>query len=299
MNVNNTAARMPDWRNDLVDYPSESHFQDVFGYRMHYVEQGSGPPVLMVHGNPTWSFYYRNIVKALSGSYRAIAMDHIGCGLSEKPDDVPYTLDMRIKHLTEFVRALDLRDIRLLVHDWGGAIGLGAALEDLDRYRQFVIFNTSAFPPPFFPFRIRVCQIPLIGKIALQRFNLFATSAIKMATEQPGGLPDDVRRGLLAPYDNWANRRAIYEFVSDIPTRPAQPTWQRLVAIENGLKNLKDHPVKLVWGMKDWCFRPECLRKFQELLPHAQVCELEQAGHYVIEDESNTVIEEVKSFLAG
>lgn len=292
-----TIPPLPEWRNDLVNYPTESHFVDVGGYQMHYVDEGMGPPVLMVHGNPTWSFYYRHLVNALSGHHRAIAIDHIGCGLSEKPAELPYTLDLRIEHLVNFVRQLDLRDISLLVHDWGGAIGLGAALEDLDRYRNFVIFNTGAFPPPFFPKRIRVCQTPLLGKIALQHFNLFAKSAIKMATGQSGGLPKEVSDGLLAPYDTWANRRAIYEFVTDIPTRPSQRTWQRLEEIEAGLARLKSHPVKLVWGMKDWCFRPECLRKFQELIPHATVCELQNAGHYIVEDERETVIEEVMSFL--
>ena len=96
---------------------------------MHYIDEGKGRPILMVHGNPTWSFYYRNLVHAVSDGYRGIAMDHIGCGLSEKPAEQPYTLDLRISHLTDFVRKLDLRDITLLVHDWGGAIGLGAALE--------------------------------------------------------------------------------------------------------------------------------------------------------------------------
>jgi len=267
---------------------------------MHYIEQGQGRPVLMVHGNPTWSFYYRSLVNSLSretGGNRCIAMDHIGCGLSDKPDDLPYTLDLRIQHLVEMVRQLDLRDICLLVHDWGGAIGLGAALEDLDRYSRFVVFNTGAFPPPFFPLRIRICRTPILGKIALQQFNLFARSAIKMATELPHGLDQKVADGLLAPYNSWSNRRAIYEFVTDIPTRPSQPTWQRLKQIEEGLPRLHNLPVKLIWGMKDWCFRPECLRKFQQILPHAETVEYTDAGHYVVEDKSAEVIEEVRRFL--
>ena len=266
---------------------------------MHYIDEGKGRPILMVHGNPTWSFYYRNLVHAVSDGYRGIAMDHIGCGLSEKPAEQPYTLDLRISHLTDFVRKLDLRDITLLVHDWGGAIGLGAALEDLDRYRNFVIFNTAAFPPPFFPWRIRVCRTPIVGKIALQRFNMFAQSAIYMATEQKGGLKRDVASGMLAPYDSWGNRRAIYEFVTDIPTMRSQATWQRLKKIEAGLSRLKDHPVKLIWGMKDWCFRPECLYRFQKLLPHAETTEHVDAGHYVVEDEGDKIVEELMPFLVG
>ena len=266
--------------------------------QMHYLDEGEGRPLLMVHGNPTWSFYYRNLVQAFCGQYRCIAVDHIGCGLSEKSAVAEYTLDRRIDQLSNLVSQLDLNNITLLVHDWGGAIGLGAALKDLHRYHRFVIFNTGAFPPPFFPWRIRVCRTPGVGRVALQGFNLFAKAAIYQATEQRGGLSREVKDGLLAPYDNWANRRAIYEFVRDIPTRSHQATWQTLASIETGLAQLKDHPVKLIWGMKDWCFRPECLRKFQALLPHAKVCELAEAGHYVIEDQTARVIDEVRSFLA-
>ncbi len=266
---------------------------------MHYLDEGDrgARPVLMVHGNPTWSYYYRHLLAALSDSCRAIAVDHVGCGLSEKPRDLPYTLDLRIGHLSQFVRKLDLQDIHLVVHDWGGAIGLGAALLEPDRYRSFTILNTGAFPPPFFPWRIRVCRTPLLGRIAVQGFNGFARAATVMATTQPGGLPADVRRAMLAPYDSWPHRRAIYEFVTDIPTRARQPTMQRLAAIESGLSQLSDRPVQLLWGMRDWCFRPECLQRFQRLLPQALTCEFAGAGHYVLEDARQAVIREVREFL--
>ena len=294
-----TPIPLPDWRNELADYPETSHFASVGGFQMHYLDEGSGSPVLMVHGNPTWSFYYRHLVNALAADHRALAIDHIGCGLSEKPLDQSYTLDLRIQHLCEFVQQLDLQDITLLVHDWGGAIGLGAALEDLSRYRQFVLFNTGAFPPPFFPWRIRVCRIPLLGRVGVQGLNLFARAATTMATEQRGGLPTDVARGLLAPYDSWDHRRAIYEFVTDIPVRTSQPTWQRLQQIESGLARLRDCPVRLLWGMRDWCFRPECLHQLQERLTHAETREFEHAGHYVVEDAREEVIAEVQRLLAG
>ncbi len=272
---------------------------------MHYVDVGDqqAAPVLMVHGNPTWSWYYRHLVQALARDQagqparRAIAIDHIGCGLSDKPRDLPYSLDLRIDHLASLVQQLDLRDIHLVVHDWGGAIGLGAALTDLSRYRSFTLLNTGAFPPPFFPWRIRVCRTPGLGRIAVQGFNGFARAANVMATAQRGGLPPEVRRGLLAPYDNWHHRRAIYEFVTDIPTRTGQPTMQRLVEIESGLSRLKNHPVQLLWGMQDWCFRPACLRRFEALLPHARTHEYPGAGHYVLEDARAEVIRDVQEFL--
>ena len=296
-------CRLPEWRNSLADYPANSHFLEVDGCAMHFLDEGprDGKPVLMVHGNPTWSWYWRHLVAGLSDSYRAIAVDHVGCGLSDKPVDLPYTLDVRIRHLNQLVQSLDLHDITLVAHDWGGSIGLGAALEDLDRYRQFVLLNTAAFPPPFFPLRIRVCRTPVLGKIALQGLNLFARAALTMATGRPGGLPADLAAALLAPYDTWNNRRAIYEFVADIPTRPEQPTMQRLKEIEQGLSRISDRqmPVLLLWGMRDWCFRPECLRIFQQHWPHAITKEFSDCGHYVMEDAREEIVGEVRQFLGG
>jgi haloalkane dehalogenase len=284
----------------LPDYPATSHFATVDGFQLHYIDEGShdAEPVLMVHGNPTWSFYWRLLVKRLAPTHRAIAIDHIGCGLSDKPAAVPYTLDSRIAHLVEFVRQQDLRRVTLVVHDWGGAIGLGAALQDLQRYRRFVVLNTAAFPPPLFPLRIRICRTPLLGRVALQGMNLFARAAVTMATERRGGLPAEVARGMLAPYDNWQNRRAIYEFVRDIPTRADQPTMQRLVNIEKGLPQIDDGQVLLLWGMRDWCFRPTCLKRFQKIWPTARVVEYPEAGHYVMEDAGESVVSEIQQFLA-
>lgn len=293
------ALSLPAWRSTLSDYPAESHFVNVDGLQMHYVDEGdrSAPVVLMVHGNPTWSWYWRHLITGVTPMRRAIAVDHIGCGLSEKPPRT-LTLDDRIAHLRQLVTALDLSRITLVVHDWGGAIGLGAALADLDRYEKFVLLNTAAFPPPFFPWRIRACRMPVFGKLAVQGGNVFARAAVRMATTQSGGLPAAVAEGLLRPYDRWDHRRAIYDFVADIPTRPAQPTMQRLMAIEQSLPRLQqsNRPVLLLWGMRDWCFRPECLRRFQQILPHAETREYAAAGHYVMEDAREEIVQEIRTF---
>ena len=255
---------------------------------MHYIDEGDrdAPPVLMVHGNPTWSFYYRNLVSGLSENYRTIAVDHIGCGLSDKPKDFGYRLSDHIDNLCSLVESLDLQNVTLVAHDWGGAIGLGALQTLRDRFSKIVLFNTAAFPPPFIPFRIRVCRWPIFGKLGLQGMNLFAKAAIGMATERPEGLPKDVAEGLLAPYDSWSNRIATYQFVKDIPLSQSHPTWETLEAIENGLAELATMPIHLIWGMKDWCFRPECLDRFLQYWHHAKVTRFENGGHYIVEDLS-------------
>lgn len=282
------------WR---TEYPFQDHFLNMDGLRYHYVDEGAGPPLVMVHGNPTWSFYWRKLVIALRGQYRVIAVDHIGCGLSDKPQDYPYTLARHTSNLARLVERLDLRGATLLAHDWGGAIGLGAAVQQADRFARFVLFNTGAFPPPYVPFRIRICRTPVLGRIALRGLNLFARAAVTMATVRRGGLSAEAAAGLLAPYDSWRNRVAIWRFVRDIPLTRRHPTYQTLVDLEASLSSFVARPVQLIWGLQDWCFTTECLDRFITLFPQAEVHRLDNAGHYVVEDASERIIPLVEDFL--
>lgn len=265
--------------------------------RYHYVDEGQGKPLLMVHGNPTWSFYWHGLIHELYGDYRCVAVDHLGCGLSDKPQSYPYRLDNHIGNLVQLLDALDLQDVTLLVHDWGGAIGLGAALQRPDRFSRLVIFNTGAFPPPYVPFRIAACRWPLFGALAIRGFNAFARAALTMAVEDRKSLSSQVRAGLIAPYDNWKNRIATHRFVQDIPRGQADPTWQRLEAIEAGLSQFADLPISMVWGMKDWCFRPECLERFERVWPNAESHRLADVGHYVVLEAQQQVNSLVREFL--
>ncbi len=287
-------ATPDDWR-EL--YPFASQFIDLSGVRLHYLDEGRGLPLLMVHGNPTWSFYWRNLVRRFRDRYRCVVPDHVGCGLSDKPEDYSYTLDQRIEDLLALIEGLDLQRITLLVHDWGGAIGLGAALRCPKRFERFVLFNTGAFPPPRIPWRILACRLPWLGTWAIRRWNLFARAALTMAMERPSRLTPAIQAGLLAPYDSWAHRVAVDHFVKDIPITRSHPTWLTLQRIEAGLPFLQPRPVRLIWGMRDWCFTSVCLERLQRLLPQAQACPLPQAGHYVIEDAVDDVLRLVEEFL--
>jgi haloalkane dehalogenase len=267
------------------------------GLRYHYLDEGQGPTLLMLHGNPTWSFYWRNLVLAFRDRYRAIVPDHIGCGLSDKPQNYPYCLEQHINNVVRLIEHLDLSQVTLMLHDWGGAIGLGTALKVPDRVARFVLFNTGAFPPPFIPLRIRLCRTPVVGRWAVRGLNLFARAALTMAVEKSDRMTPAVRSGLLAPYDSWANRVAIDRFVADIPMTRRHPTWSTLAEIEEGLPSLADRPIEIIWGMRDWCFRPSCLDRFQVLFPEADVHRLVDAGHYVIEDAHERIIPLVTDFL--
>lgn len=282
------------WR-DL--YPFSSNYLAMGGHRLHYVDEGEGAPLVFVHGNPTWSFYWRNLIQAFRGERRCVAIDHLGCGLSDKPQDYPYTLARRIDDLVALVEHLGLTGATLLAHDWGGAIGLGAVQRLPERFDRIVLFNTGAFPPPFVPWRIAACRTPLLGTLAVRGLNAFARAAITMAVEKPERMTADVRDGLLAPYDSWANRVAVDRFVRDIPFTRSHPTWQTLDKIEQGLAALSSKPIQLIWGMRDWCFRPECLERFVGHWPQAEVHRMADCGHYVVEDAHERIVPLVGAFL--
>jgi len=282
------------WR-DL--YPFESHFMHVGGHRLHYVDEGAGEPLLFVHGNPTWSFYWRNLILGLRDRYRCVAVDHIGCGLSDKPQQYEYTLQRRIDDLVEVVERLDLRRATLVAHDWGGSVGLGTVQQLKERFGRIVLFNTGAFPPPFVPWRIAACRIPMFGTLAVRGMNAFARAALSMAVEKHERMTADVQAGLIAPYDSWQSRVAIDAFVKDIPFSARQPTWKTLERIETGLASLGTMPIQLIWGMRDWCFRPECLERFIRHWPEAEVHRFEDCGHYVVEDAPERIVPLMRDFL--
>ncbi|NIQ03820.1 MAG: alpha/beta fold hydrolase, partial [Nitrospinaceae bacterium] len=167
-------------------YPFESRFFEPGGHRMHYLDEGEGEPLLMLHGNPTWSFYYRNLIKGLKSQFRCVVPDHMGCGLSDKPQDYPYTLSQHIDNLESLVEHLKLDRLTLVMHDWGGAIGMGFAVRYPEMIKRLVIFNTAAFIADRIPFSINLCRQSTLGPLAILRFNLFAKLATSWASKVPG-----------------------------------------------------------------------------------------------------------------
>ncbi|MCA9048767.1 MAG: alpha/beta fold hydrolase, partial [Planctomycetaceae bacterium] len=278
-----------------AEYPFESHWAEVSGQVLHFVDEGSGPVLLMVHGNPTWSFAWRHLVAEFRSQFRVIAVDHLGCGFSSRPQADVYTLAGHIDRLSKLVALLDLQNVTLIAHDWGGAIGMGCAASQPERFRQFVLMNTAAFRNRRIPLRIAVCRIPVLGTLALRGLNLFSLAALKMAVEKP--LSPAARRGLLAPYTSWARRIAVREFVRDIPMAQDHRSYNTLLEVEESLEQFRHFPVLLIWGMKDWCFTPEFLHEFQTRFPAAEIHEISDAGHYVFEDAGAEVGDRLRLFL--
>ena len=295
-----------DWR---PLYPSNaSQFWQIGSLRYHYLDSAlldpnpasvdDKPVVLCVHGNPTWSFYYREVLHRLARTHRVIAVDHIGCGLSDKParKDYPYTLAARRDNLVGLMDHLRLRNITLLAHDWGGAIGLAAAIQRVPLMAGIVLLNTAAFPPPYMPKRIGILRTPILGSFAIRAFNAFAGPAVTMAMSRTK-LSPEVASGLLFPYRSWRDRVAVDSFVKDIPMSPSHPTYAVLEQLERDLAKLSHLPKHLIWGMKDWCFRPECLDRFIKHWPDAEVTRLNDVGHYVIEDDPESTLRVLQAFV--
>ncbi|NCN41793.1 alpha/beta fold hydrolase [bacterium] len=276
-------------------YPFKSHYKNVNGHRMHYVDEGSGPVIIMVHGNPSWSIYWRKLVEELKSKYRVIAIDHIGCGLSDKPSDYNFTLEQRIEDAWNLVEQLELKQYSLFVHDWGGAIGMGLAEKAPANVQSLVVFNSAAFFSSNIPKRIAMCRWPVFGKLAIQGFNAFAGAAVHMATHK--GFSKELRKAYVAPYNSFKNRRATFEFVQDIPMEAGHPTRPTLNKVEEGLSQFIDHPMLIIWGEKDWCFDISFLKTWKSKFPKATVLPLRDSGHYVVEDGFDDYIGSLKQFL--
>ena len=281
----------------IDDFPFQSRYLDISGNKLHYVDEGEGPPVVLLHGNPTWSYHYRHLIRTLAEHFRVIAFDHMGCGLSDKPSRYSYTLDRHIENLTIVVDYLNLPTLSLVVHDWGGAIGFGFATRFTDRVEAAVVLNTAAFRSTRIPFRIRVCRWPLIGPLIVRGLNGFARPAAFMAVKKP--LSKAVVRSYLHPYDSWKNRIGVNGFVQDIPLHDRHVSYQTLRSIEKRLPELRQRnmPMMILWGGRDFCFNDHFYREWQRRFPEASCHYLENCGHYVLEDGHGIVEPLIEQFF--
>mgnify|MGYP000656044091 CR=1 FL=1 len=283
--------------NLLFEYSFASKYLQLSQGRLHYLDEGAGPAVVMVHGNPTWSYYYRNLVKTLSSRFRVIVPDHLGCGLSDKPLDFDYTLENHIDNLLLLLNHLEIERTSMVVHDWGGPVGLGAAADEGVELEKLVILNTAAFRSTRIPFRIRICRWPLIGKFLVQGLNGFAGAAVFMAVEKK--MAKEVAKGYLSPYDSWNHRLAVYEFVKDIPMNPAHRSYSTLVQIEKSLETIKNRrvPAAIFWGGKDFCFNDYFYEQWKDRMPEAEFHYFKDWGHYVLEDGKGRIETLIDQFL--
>ncbi|HWU70877.1 MAG TPA: alpha/beta fold hydrolase [Pseudoxanthomonas sp.] len=285
-------------------YPFQSQrFEVRPGLSMSYLDEGprDGEVVVMLHGNPSWSYYWRNLVSGLSDRYRCIVPDHIGMGLSDKPDDsrYDYTLQSRVDDVAALLEHLGITGpVTLAVHDWGGMIGFGWALSHAAQVKRLVITNTGAFPLPAtkkMPWQIALGRDWKLGAFAIRAFNAFSGGASYLGVEKK--MPADVRRAYVAPYDSWANRISTVRFMQDIPLAPGDKAWPLVEAAGKRLHEFADRPAFLGWGLKDFVFDRHFLDGFRAALPNAEVQAFDDAGHYVLEDKADVLVPAIRRFL--
>jgi haloalkane dehalogenase len=283
-------------------YPFEGKYLPLHGgVRLHYLDEGRGEAVVMLHGNPTWSFYYRRLVAELRGSYRCIAPDHIGCGLSDKPGDdhYAYTLRRRVDDLEALLDHLRLdAGLTLVLHDWGGMIGMAYAHRHPERISRLVVLNTAAFRMPAgqrLPRSLWLCRNTPAGPLLVRGLNAFCRGAAHFCTRRP--LPPAVRAAYLAPYDSWRHRIAILRFVQDIPLSPGDPAYGLVAEVEAGLYGFTDVPMLICWGLRDFVFDQPFLDEWRRRFPAAEVRTFPEAGHYVLEDAGEEIGPLVSDFL--
>ena len=284
------------------DYPfTPKSFVHANGLTQSYLDEGEGDPVVMLHGNPSWSYYWRHLVLGLRDDYRCIVPDHIGMGLSDKPADPAYgyTLRNRVQDLDRLLDHAGVGDnVTLAVHDWGGMIGFGWALKHASRVKRLVILNTGAFPLPAakpLPWQLNLGRNWRLGEWLIRGANAFAAGAAKDGVVTP--LDPAVKDALLAPYDSWANRIATVRFVQDIPLQAGDRAWDLVEDSGRRLAEFANRPVFIGWGLKDFVFDHHFLKGFEDALPRAEKQIYEDAGHYVLEDKHKVLVPRIRDFL--
>jgi cis-3-alkyl-4-acyloxetan-2-one decarboxylase len=283
-------------------YPFTSNYLDLDGLKYHYLDEGTGPTVVMLHGNPSWSFYYRNLVKELSNRFRCIVPDHIGCGLSDKPGDdrYDYTLPRRVADLEQLLDNLQLNEkITLVVHDWGGMIGMAYAVRHPERISRLVILNTGAFPLPKakpFPLGLRICRDTWLGTLLVRGFNAFSRGAARVGCKE-NPMSAELRGLYELPYDSWQNRIATLRFVQDIPLVPGDRNYDLISNVANGIDQFADLPILICWGEKDFVFDRHFLAEWKRRFPAAELHSYPEAGHYILEDRQDEVVPLISEFM--
>ena len=283
-------------------YPFRSNWLRRDGMVLHYLDEGSGEPLVLVHGNPTWSLFFRALIPVLAPRYRLVAPDHLGCGLSSRPRarEFDYSAEAHVDNLEDLLDHLGLEaNVTLVLHDWGGVIGMACACRRPERISRIVLLNTAAFLMPAgkrLPWPLRFIKTtPFLPELLVLGLNAFSLGATHMATSQ--GMPKDVRRAYTAPYNSWHNRIATLRFVRDIPVTPRDSSYGLVSRLGRQLSAFHETPMLICWGERDFVFDRTILEEWRRRFPAAAVHTFPDAGHYLLEDAPEPVIDRITGFL--
>ena len=288
-------------------WPYQPHWFDSADGRMHYVDEGprDGRPIVMVHGNPTWGYLYRRFIEAVTqAGYRAIVLDHLGFGRSEKPDEPRlYRIPNHCDRCEALLESLDLQDATIIVQDWGGPIGLTWAARHPGQVRSLVVLNTFAHRPPGkvpLPLPLKLFRTPMIGEVMVKGLHAFVKLFLfKDGLVYPNRLGVKEKQAYLAPHPNWSSRTAILVFPREIPAGPSGRVSDFIAGVHDQLVAAFVHkPIFIAWPMQDPAFGPEILNDlWLKDFPNAEVMRIEDAGHYIQEDAYEKVIPHLLKFL--
>ncbi|NJK79397.1 MAG: alpha/beta fold hydrolase [Chloroflexaceae bacterium] len=282
---------------DRTEYPFAPHFFDVPEGRLHYVDEGQGQPIVMVHGTPSWSFLYRHLIKGLAADYRCIAPDNLGFGLSDKPPRYSYRPSELAQHLHMLINQLDLHDIVLMVHDFGGPIGLSYALAHPERVRALVIFNSWLWSLKHIP-AIRVGSALLsspVGRWLNRVTNFDPRVIIPSATADKSKLTPLVRRHYAQPFPRPQDRNAPVALARELV---ASGDWYESLGAQR--ERIRHLPTLIVWGMADPLLTSSLfLERWKQDFRHAEFVLLSNTGHFVPEERRAELVPIVRTFLQG
>ncbi len=288
------AVQYPAWL-DRTLYPFRTRTFDTPDGRMSYVDEGDGPPVVLVHGTPTWSFLYRSLITALRPRHRVIAIDHLGFGLSDKSPDAPYRPADHARRLGALIDSLGLTDMTLVVHDFGGPIGLSAALGRLDRVGRIIVTNTWLWPLDDDPTIRRGGKIAgsWLGGLLYRHLNIEVKVLLPKFMHNKSALTPAVHEHYAGPLGSPDERMGAWAFARALLDESAwyQSLWDRRA-------ELATKPMLLAWGMKDPAFGPAYLARWREAFPNASVATFEGSGHFVAEEVPRELAAAVEAFIA-
>ncbi len=287
-----TLAQSQNWL-DTSLYPFQHNYLSLEAGTMHYVDEGQGPVILFVHGTPAWSFLYRDFIKELSKNHRCIAVDHLGFGLSEKPQSFTGTPQLHAKNLSEFINKMDLKDITLVVHDFGGPIGLAAGIENHQRIKRIVLFNTWLWATKDDKGAQKIDRIlhSWLGNFLYLNTNFSPNVLLKMAFHDKGKLSKTIHNQYKKPFPNKKSRFGLLNIGKALigSSDWYEEQW-------NQLDKLQDKQWLILWGTEDTFISMEYLAQWKQRLPNAKVLEL-NCGHFVQEEETERAIEEITGFM--
>lgn len=276
------------------------HYYSAHGCDIHYVDEGSGEPLVMLHGDPTWGYLYRHFIPPLSQHYRCIVPDQMGMGKSAVPQDRErYRLEQHCANLEALLLHLDTQNITLVLHDWGGPVGLGFATRHPGRIKRLVLMNTWAFAPwPGGPFpRLLELIRSDRGEAFVLKKNGYLEPALTGTTFHREKLTATVMEAYRAPFPTPESRLALLCWSRDIPVQETDASYAEMKRIEQGLSQFNNIPILLVWGMQDPVLSPSVLFRWQQIYSHATTYKIEDASHFLQEDAPERIVPRIEAFL--